>query len=323
MPSLPLRPSFRLLVLPLLWAAPAALAHGTGDHHDGGPPGPRTWADLPTTWSADVLSWATLAVTGALYAVGLRRLWRGGEAGRGVTGRAVACFAAGWVALFVALVSPVHPWGNVLFSVHMTQHEILMLVAAPLLVLGRPVVVSLKGMPRAWAGGLGRTMNRPAWQAARHGLEHPLAAWVVHAVALWVWHVPALFDAAVRHEFVHFLQHASFFGTALLFWWALFSARRGPAAYGAGVLYLFTTAVHSSVLGALLTFGRALWYRPYADTTASWGLTPLQDQQLGGLIMWVPAGLVYVGAGLAMVARWLRESERLAVARESQIAVEP
>jgi putative membrane protein len=312
-----------ILMLSLLAAAPRATAHGTGDHHDGGPPGPRTWHDLPSTWSADPLSWVTLAVTAALYATGLRRLWRGGDDRRGVSRTEAACFAAGWAALFVALVSPVHPWGNVLFSVHMTQHEILMLVAAPLLVLGRPVVVSLKGMPRTWAAGLGRTMNRPAWRGARHALEHPLVAWVVHGAALWVWHVPALFEAAVRSDLVHFLQHASFFGTALLFWWALFNARRGPAAYGAGVLYLFTTAVHSSLLGALLTFARTLWYPPYADTTRSWGLTALQDQQLGGLIMWVPAGLVYVGAGLAMVVAWLRESERLVLARESQVVVEP
>ena len=150
-------------------------------------------------------------------------------------------------------------------------------------------------------------------------LEEPLVAWVVHGVALWVWHAPALFDAAVRSELVHFFQHASFFGTALLFWWALFNARRGPAAYGAGVLYLFTTAVHSSLLGALLTFARTLWYQPYANTTQAWGLTAIQDQQLGGLIMWIPAGLVYVGAGLIMVVGMLRESERMVLERESQV----
>jgi cytochrome c oxidase assembly factor CtaG len=295
-----------------------AVAHG-GEHHDKTGHveivGPRAWSELPTSWANEPVSWALLILSATLYGVGLWRLWRGGV-GRGVSRGQALLFFAGWVSLLIALVSPIHPWGGVLFSVHMLQHEILMLVAAPLLVLGKPVVTTLKGLPRAAAAGCGWLINRPWWQAAVHGLEHPLVAWAVHAAALWAWHIPALFNAAVRSELVHFLQHASFFGTALLFWWALFHARRGPAAYGAGVLYLFTTAVHSSVLGALLTFARDLWYSPYAETTRSWGLSPIQDQQLGGLIMWVPAGLVYVAAGLAMVVSWLRESERRAEAYE-------
>lgn len=302
----------------LAFVAPV-LAHGGEVHHDdGGPAGPRNWHELATTWSPEPLSWTLLVVSAALYAVGLWRLWRGGEVGRGVRVDQAFYFGAGWLALLVALVSPLHPWGNVLFSAHMTQHEILMLVAAPLLVLGRPVVVTLKGLPRGWAGGLAWGMNRPAWRSIHHTFEHPMVAWVVHAAALWIWHVPALFDAAVRSEFVHVIQHASFFGTALLFWWALFNARRGPAAYGAGILYLFTTAVHNSLLGALLSFAGTVWYEPYERGPQSWGLTPLEDQRLGGLIMWIPAGLVYVAAALVMVASWLRESERRAVAREAE-----
>jgi putative membrane protein len=304
----------------LLLLSSEVLAHAGEDHS--GAIRPRNWHDLPTTWSAEPFSWATLVITAVLYTVGLRRMWSDRET-RGVEPLQAACFAAGWIALFIALVSPVHPWGNVLFSVHMMQHEILMLIAAPLLVLGRPVVVSLKGMPRAWATGLAHLMNTSTLRNTTHVLENPLVAWTIHGLALWIWHAPNLFEAALQSEFVHFLQHASFFGTALLFWWALFNTRRGPAAYGAGVLYLFTTAVHSSLLGALLTFARSVWYQPYIQTTQSWGLTPLEDQQLGGLVMWIPAGLVYVAAGLAMVVFWLRESERLVVARESQVVVEP
>jgi putative membrane protein len=83
-------------------------------------------------------------------------------------------------------------------------------------------------------------------------------------------------------------------------------------------LYLFTTAVHSSLLGALLTFAGSVWYQPYLHTTQSWGLTPLEDQQLGGLIMWIPAGIVYIIAGLAFFAGWLRESERRVQRAEAQ-----
>jgi putative membrane protein len=106
---------------------------------------------------------------------------------------------------------------------------------------------------------------------------------------------------------VHAAQHASFFLSALLFWWSLLYAR-GRAGYGLGVLYIFTTAVHTSILGALLTFAPSVWYPAYAPGTRAWGLSPLEDQQIGGLIMWVPAGVVYLAAGLALFAAWLRES---------------
>jgi cytochrome c oxidase assembly factor CtaG len=125
-----------------------------------------------------------------------------------------------------------------------------------------------------------------------------------------------LFQATLESEFVHTLQHLSFLLSALLFWWALIHGRRGLMGYGAAVLYMFTTSIHSGVLGALITFSSSVWYPAYAATTSSWGLTPLEDQQLGGLIMWIPAGLVYIFAGLALFAGWLRESERRALNRE-------
>lgn len=129
-----------------------------------------------------------------------------------------------------------------------------------------------------------------------------------HAAALWFWHIPALFDATLGNEWIHAAQHLSFFLSALLFWWSLFYAR-GRNAYGKGVLYVFTTGVHTGILGALLTLSSRLWYRAYANSSALWGLTPLEDQQLGGLIMWVPAGLVYLGAGLSLFSVWLRTSD--------------
>ena len=108
---------------------------------------------------------------------------------------------------------------------------------------------------------------------------------------LWTWHVPVLFQATLDSEFVHALQHASFLFSALLFWWAILHGRVRAVGFGVAVLYMFTTALHSGLLGALLTLAGTVWYPIYDSTTASWGLTPLQDQQLGGLIMWIPAGL--------------------------------
>jgi PQQ-dependent catabolism-associated beta-propeller protein len=114
----------------------------------------------------------------------------------------------------------------------------------------------------------------------------------------------------LRSDLVHTLQHVCFLGSALLFWWALIHGPQGALGYGAAALYVFTTSIHSGILGALLTFAGRVIYPAYLESTASWGLSALEDQQLGGLIMWVPAGLVYIVAGLALCAGWLRESDR-------------
>jgi cytochrome c2 len=145
-------------------------------------------------------------------------------------------------------------------------------------------------------------------------LTIPLVAWSVHAVALWVWHAPPLFQATLQSELIHTLQHLSFLLSALLFWWAVLHGGRGWMGYGAATLYVFTTSIHSGALGALLTFSSTLWYPAYR-TSAAWGLTPLEDQQLGGLLMWIPAGLAYLFAGLVLIAGWLRQTEARAQQR--------
>ncbi|HEV8203322.1 MAG TPA: cytochrome c oxidase assembly protein [Pyrinomonadaceae bacterium] len=270
---------------------------------------PHNWHDLVRAWSFEPLVVVSLIISAVLFIVGLRRC-------KSLRTWEAFCFAGGWLALFVALVSPLHAWGRVLFSAHMTQHEVLMLVAAPLLVLGRPLVVFLWALPLNWSrriGNLGKisSINR-LWQV----ITIPFVAWIVHAIALWSWHIPILFEAVQRNEAIHTAQHLSFFISALLFWWALIHGPQGAMGYGAAVLYLFTTSVHSGVLGALLTVARSVWYPSYAGLTTSWGLTPLEDQQLGGLIMWIPAGLVYLIAGLALFAGWLRETDLRDARRE-------
>ncbi|MDB5324912.1 MAG: hypothetical protein JWM57_481 [Phycisphaerales bacterium] len=278
--------------------------------------GPRDWHELGRAWPWEPVSWAGLVISIGLYGVGLRRLWRGAGIGHGIRRWEAGCFLGGWLTLFIALVSPLHSWGSMLFSVHMTQHELLMLVAAPLLVLGRPVLPILHALPRAWASELGAASNGQIWRAAWQVVTRPLIAWLLHAVVLWSWHAPVLFEATQESEWVHAAQHLSFLISALLFWWSLFHARASASASGAAVLYLFTTALHSGFLGAMLTFARGVWYPIYGNSPAAWGLTPLEDQQLGGLIMWVPACSVYIVAALAALVRGMRMSERAARQRE-------
>lgn len=302
-----------------IWAvASSAFAHG-GRSHAGGPaPGPRNWSELWRAWEFEPGVVIPLVLSGLLYGLGLTRMWRGAGFGRGVRVWEAAAFVSGWLALVVALVSPLHPWGSMLFSAHMVQHEVLMLVASPLVVLGRPVVAFLKSLPVRWARRASLWTTAPAWRGFWGVLVNPFVAWLVHAVVLWVWHVPAFFDATIENDFIHALQHLSFVASALLFWWAVMRDRRRAIGYGAAVLYLFTTALHSGLLGALITFAPSVWYPSYLETTAAWGLTPLEDQQLGGLIMWVPACLSYIVAGLALFAAWMRGSEDAVARREAR-----
>src|SRR4051794_5339726 len=231
-----------ILILALVSAdACPAFAH-PGEPNGDRFAGPRNVAELWHTWGREPGVLIPLALSASWYALGLRRLWRDGHRGRGVQTWEALCFGGGWLALAVALVSPLHPMGSVLFSAHMGQHEILMLVAAPLLVLGRPVVAFLKALPRTWAQALARWSNFPRWRIVWGALTAPLFAWAVHAVILWIWHIPALFDATLDDNFIHALQHISFLGSAILFWWALVQTGRTVMSYGAAVLYVFTTA---------------------------------------------------------------------------------
>ena len=277
--------------------------------HEGSPPAPH---DLWTAWTWDPVVVLGLVVGAWVYARGVRALWRRAGAGRGIRRWQAAGSALGLATLFVALVSPLDALSSALFSAHMVQHLLLILVAAPLLVLGRPQIAGLWALPpsdrrRLTAWWRRATGPRVAWQA----LSRPLAAWALHSVSLWVWHLPSLYQAALHSPLIHALEHATFLGTALLFWWSLVhSTTRGRFGYGGGLFYVFTLAAQGTALGALLTFSQTPWYPVYAASVAAWGLSPLEDQQLAGLIMWIPGGLVYLAAGLWLVAAWLQAAER-------------
>jgi putative membrane protein len=274
--------------------------------------------DWLTSWSWDPLVTVSLAISAGLYGRGMVRLWRTPGGRRAVRPWQAAAFAAGWSSLVIALISPLDVLSDILFSAHMTQHELLMVVAAPLMVLGRPLIVMLWAFGPSYRQRLTAWTRTPAVAHAWHAVTGPLTVWMLHALALWIWHLPVLYQAALRSDAVHVVQHLSFFITAALFWWAIVHGRYGRLGYGIAVLFVFTTALHSGALGALFTFGSTVMYPLYAGRSAAFGVNALEDQQLAGLIMWIPFSLTFLIVGLALFAAWLGESDRrLAFARDS------
>ncbi len=269
------------------------------------------WWELDTTWSWDPWVVAPLGLSLALYVTGLARLWRRAGRDRGVRVWQVGCFLAGWALLVAALVAPLHWLGERLFVAHMIEHELLMAVAAPLLAVARPVGSMLWALPQDWRRRLGSMSQTTALSALWSRLTDPLTATILHGVAIWVWHVPALYSAALTSDRIHWLQHVSFFVTALFFWWALLRGPQRERGYGAAVMYLFATSLHTGFLGILIALSRHLLYPLQSGTAAEWGLTPLEDQQLAGLVMWVPAGLIYAGAALAFAGAWITRAGKV------------
>jgi putative membrane protein len=263
------------------------------------------------TWEPFVV--VGVAMAGGCYAAGLRRLWRRAGTGRSVGRRHAWFFAAGLLATALALVSPLDTLGDALFSAHMTQHLVLVLIAAPLLVLGRPLIPFLWALPRSWRRRAGRWWAAgPAARIAVSAITLPSVVWVAHAAALGFWHVPGPYGWAFNHEWVHAIEHFSFLFTGCLFWWVVFQPTgRRRLGYGAAVLYVAALAAVMGVFAAVLTFARAPWYGEHLHRTAAWGLTALEDQQLAGLIMWIPAGLVYLAVIAYCFVQWLDTDGRV------------
>jgi cytochrome c oxidase assembly factor CtaG len=280
--------------------SPAALAHGVPSS------GLNALAD-EETWTFDLKVTLPLAISMLIYATGVVRLWNHAGVNKGVRKWQVRCFAFGWAFLALALVAPLHWLGEQLFVAHMVEHEVLMTVSAPLIVIARPYGAMMWGLPFTWRSRLGHALQNTAFLEIWSFLVDPPVATALHAVAIWAWHIPGLFDAALQNSWVHWAQHLSFFLTALLFWRALLGASLRVEAEGMAVVYLFITALHCSLLGVLITLARRPLY-PSQASSAIWGLTPLQDQQAAGLVMWIPPGIVYAAAALFAVARWIERS---------------
>ncbi len=282
----------------VLAAAGPALAHGAA-------PG------AAYGWTLDPWILAPLALSAGIFAAGWRRLRRRAVHSRAALTRRALAFVSGWLLLVIALVSPLHEAGEHSFTAHMVEHELLMLAAAPMLVLSEPLALMLWAFPLATRRRLGRLGG--GWRLALwRRLTDPVTATLVQAAALWLWHAPALFDRALAYPGWHVAQHVCFLVSAMLFWSAMLHRR--PRNHGVTALCLFATSVVSGALGAMMAFAESPWYLGYSRLgMAPMGLTALEDQQLAGMLMWVPGGVVHAGAALAAVAAALRLSRTGAV----------
>jgi cytochrome c oxidase assembly factor CtaG len=280
-------------VLFLLGASPAK-AHGTH-------------VDLPQSiWTFDPWIVTPMFLTGALYAVGVWTLCGRASLSRKIVKWRAVAFALGWLTVAGALVSPLHWLGERLLTFHMIEHEILMAISAPMIVVARPVGVLMWSLPSKIRRAMSRLMKSEATQNGWRWVGNGTTATMLHGIAIWGWHAPVLFDAAVANVVVHRFQHLSFFATALLFWWSVFWRSNR----GAGAWHVFLTMLHTSVLGALMTLAPRPLYLTQGSAAAAWNLTPLEDQQLSGLVMWIPAGTIYAAAALMLAALWITTSAR-------------
>ncbi len=256
-------------------------------------------------WAAWSLAPAVVIPLLAVLALYVRGLIASGRraGGPGVPAGRVACFAAGWLLLAVALVSPLCRLAATLVSVHMVQHVLLVAVAPPLLVLGVPRGMLRNALPDARGGANHRRLGRgPAGLGSWVGSL--FVAGSLYGAAIWLWHLPAVYETVLVDPMIHTAAYVLLVTVAVLYWRAVLG-EAGSARAGSAVMSMLTTLIHTGLLGALMTFASRPWYPVLDAGSGIWDLTPLEDQQLAGLIMWVPMGAVYLCAGLALAATWL------------------
>jgi cytochrome c oxidase assembly factor CtaG len=223
----------------------------------------------------------------------------------------VAAFAGGMLMLVLALLSPIDSIGEQLFAVHMIQHLLLLVFAAPLFAWSRPAVVFLWALPLTGRKRVGSAWSRLGVRRGLRGLLHPLTVWFLFNGVFVFWHCPGPYTWAVHDETVHVMEHACLFVTGLMFWSVVLEPdghRR--LGYGGTLILIATTTVLSGLPGALMILASEPLYPVHAAGVLAWRLTLLQDQQLAGLIMWIPGGSIYLVAACLMFVKWLERPER-------------
>ena len=253
-------------------------------------------------WTLEPLLTVPLALALLIYVVGWVRLSR-----RASTPIRPSLFLSGWIVLTLSLTSPLHEAGERSFTMHMIEHELIMLVSTLLLAASGAGGVIAWGLPRSLRLALGGSWKSPLQRLWKR-LTEPVTATAIQAVVMWIWHAPPLFDRALGSFGWHIAQHACFFVSSLVFWWAMLHPRARN--FGISAACLFATSLIGGALGALMSLSSSPWYADYAAMGMTGiGLDPVDDQRLAGLIMWIPGGAFHAIAALAFCYKWLRSSE--------------
>jgi cytochrome c oxidase assembly factor CtaG len=288
---------FTAMLFLILWTAPA------GAHIADGENMLTDWH-----WRWDVIF--VLSIFAILYIRGWLRL-------RATSGEAklsqLGFYAIALVAIGLALLSPLDELASYLLIAHMVQHELLMMLAPPLILLANPVPVLLWGLgrnPRLHAGHL--LTRQSAIRRVRDFLGWMPIAWSLYVINLWAWHYPALYDAALRVTWIHDLEHVLFFLTALVFWWPVIqpASRLAPIQHGLRILYLFFAATQDTILAGLIALSREVLYPHYQTALRLWNLTAQEDQIGGGIVMFAVGSTTYAIAILILVNALLGEGRR-------------
>ena len=306
------RTAFLLALLALLATPTMALAHGADA------PVP-SFPGVLLAWRFDPLAIGMLVLVAAAWTWAVRRVNRTHPANHHPARRSWF-FSGGLVTIGIALLSPIEAYEGLLFSVHMVQHMILMLVAAPLLLSAAPITLALRvASPSVRKGLLSILQSRTV-----HLISFPVVAWILFAAVNWGWHFSILYDDALENQALHYFQHATFLGAALLFWWPVIGADPSPwrMPHPVRILYLFLAMPQNSFLGVALLSAPTVLYPHYVTNGRAWGLSPIDDQRLGGVLMWTVGDLAFLIGMMLVVALWMRHEDRRTVHLDRRLAAE-
>jgi cytochrome c oxidase assembly factor CtaG len=274
-----------------------------------------TFPDVLLAWSFDPLAIALIGATALVYLRAVREV-NAAHPRSPVPRWRTAAFFAGLAAIVLALLSPVERYETALLSVHMVQHMLLQLVAAPLLLLAAPVTLALRVSPPAVRGRLLSVLHSRVLRV----VTHPLVAWTAFVVVNWGWQFSPLYDLAAESTLVHYVQHAVYLGVALLFWWPIVAVDPAPRKLGfpGRAAYVALSIPQNSFLGITLMNVQPSLYPHYWTQLRDWGPPFVQDLQIAGAIMWGMGAMAFVIALLLVLGAWMRSEERRTRRRESR-----
>ena len=269
-------------------------------------------------WRLDVIT--VLLTFGTLYTIGWQRLRR--KQAKLATNWRIAAYYAGLLSLVIALMSGIDTFQTQLFFIHMTQHIVLVMIAPPLLLIANPMPFLLWAIPRQERQLIaGFLTQKSRFRRMFVKLTAPGLVWLFYAINLWLWHDPNPYNEAIVNDTLHDIEHLTFFLTGMALWWHITNAApyfHGRRTYAMRIALVIATYFQNLLIGVGITMSGTLIYTYYAGVPRVWGIDPIRDQTIGGLIMWIPGGMMYLMALLGLIALAVQESERRARLADSQ-----